>query len=60
MMRGHLDQTLREATPQLTGDYAASVAEYDHIVTHILQMADTLSNGIILSFPTGSRPSAGH
>ena len=33
MMRVHLDQTLAEATAQLTGDYAPSVAEYDHIVT---------------------------
>ena len=51
MMRGHLDQTLAEATAQLTGDYAASVAEYDHIVTHILEMADVLSAGIITQFP---------
>jgi nitrite reductase/ring-hydroxylating ferredoxin subunit len=51
MMYGHLDQTLTEATAQLSGDYAASVAEYDHIVTHILQMADTLSAGIITQFP---------
>jgi hypothetical protein len=51
MMYGHLDQTLAEATAQLTGDYAASVAEYDHIVTHILEMADTLSAGIITQFP---------
>ena len=51
MMRGHLDQTLAEATAQLTGDYAASVAEYDHIVTHIVEMADVLSAGIITQFP---------
>ena len=51
MMHGHLDQTLAEATAQLTGDYAQSVAEYDHIVTHILEMADTLSAGIISQFP---------
>ena len=51
MMHGHLDQTLAEATAQLTGDYAASVAEYDHIVTHILEMADVLSAGIITQFP---------
>ena len=51
MMRGHLDQTLREAIAQLAGDYAASVAEYDHISTHILQMADTLAEGIITQFP---------
>jgi hypothetical protein len=51
MMKGHLDQTLAEATAQLTGDYARSVAEYDHIVTHILDMADTLSSGIVTAFP---------
>jgi hypothetical protein len=51
MMRGHLDQTLTEATAQLTGDYTTSVAEYDHIATHILQMADTLADGIITQFP---------
>ena len=51
MMYGHLDQTLNEATAQLSGDYAASVAEYDHIVTHIMEMADTLSAGIITQFP---------
>ena len=52
MMRGHLDQTLAEATAQLTGDYPRSVAEYDHIVTHILEMADTLSTGIVSAFPS--------
>jgi len=51
MMHGHLDQTLNEATAQLSGDYAASVAEYDHIVTHIMEMAGTLSAGIITQFP---------
>jgi hypothetical protein len=51
MMRGHLDQTLAEATAELTGDYAKSVSEYDHIVTHILDMADALSSGIVTQFP---------
>jgi hypothetical protein len=51
MMRGHLDQTLKEATAQLTGKYTASVAEYNHIATHIRHMADTLATGIITQFP---------
>jgi hypothetical protein len=51
MMHAHLDQTLDEATAELTGDYAASVAEYDHIVAHILEMADALAEGIITQFP---------
>jgi hypothetical protein len=51
MMRTHLDQTLDEATAQLTGDYAASIADYDHITAHILEMADTLADGIVTQFP---------
>jgi len=47
----HLDQTLDEATHQLKGDYPASVKDYEHIVEHILAMADILSNGIIAQFP---------
>lgn len=47
----HLDQTLDEATHQLKGDYAASVQDYDHVVKHILGMADVLSDGIIAQFP---------
>lgn len=51
MMHTHLDQTLAEATAQLTGDYAASVTEYDQIVAHILEMSDALAAGIITQFP---------
>lgn len=51
MMHVHLDQTLAEATARLTGDWAADVAAYDAVVTHILGMADTLSAGIAAQFP---------
>ena len=51
MMKEHLDLTLREASDQLTGDFAASVADYDLVETEILQMADMLSSGIIQQFP---------
>jgi hypothetical protein len=51
MMRMHLDQTLAEASGELTGDYAASVAAYDEIHRHILKMADALSGGIVALFP---------
>ena len=51
MMRTHLDQTLTEAADELAGDYAGSVAAYDAIHAHILEMADTLSAGIIDQFP---------
>jgi hypothetical protein len=50
-MRGHLDQTLAEASHELAGDYAASVADYDEIHHHILGMADVLSSGIVRAFP---------
>ncbi|HYJ69971.1 MAG TPA: hypothetical protein VEX15_20140 [Nocardioidaceae bacterium] len=50
-MKTHLDQTLAEALHELGGDYAASVADYEEIHHHILEMADLLSNGIIQAFP---------
>ncbi|HET8614847.1 MAG TPA: hypothetical protein VFL94_04915 [Actinomycetales bacterium] len=50
-MRVHLDQTLTEAADELSGDYAGSVAEYDEVHAHILDMADMLSAGIIGQFP---------
>jgi hypothetical protein len=51
MMTTHLDQTLNEAADELTGKYAASVAEYEAIHQHMLEMADLLSNGIMRTFP---------
>ena len=55
MMRKHLDQTLDEAVDQLTGRYAAGIREYDAIERHMLEMADTLSSGIIKQFPARFR-----
>ena len=51
MMQGHLDQTLAEAAHELGGDFAASVADYEVIHTHMLAMADALSAGIVKQFP---------
>jgi hypothetical protein len=51
MMRAHLDQTLREAVHRLQGDYEADIRDYEEIHHHILEMADTLSAGIIKQFP---------
>ena len=51
MMKTHLDLTLQEASDQLGGSYAASVAVYDEVETEILGMADMLSKGIIRQFP---------
>ena len=50
-MRVHLDQTLAEAAHELGGDYTASVADFEAVHAHILQMADMLSGGIIGAFP---------
>jgi hypothetical protein len=50
-MKTHLDQTLAEAVAELGADPAASVAAYDEIHLHILDMADLLSSGIIGQFP---------
>lgn len=51
MMHEHLDLTLQEAVAYLQGDHTASVAAYDQIHVQILEMADMLSDGIILQFP---------
>lgn len=51
MMKVHLDQTLAEASDELGGHYTASVADYEAIHQHILEMADLLSSGIIKQFP---------
>jgi hypothetical protein len=51
MMRGHLDQTLAEATALLTGDANAEIQAYDEIVDHLMHMADVLSDGLIAQFP---------
>ena len=51
LMRGHLDQTLDEATARLKGDFPADIRAYDEIHRHILMMADTLSSGIVKQFP---------
>lgn len=51
MMKEHLDLTLKEASDQLTGHFADSIADFDQVHAEILGMADTLSNGIIGAFP---------
>jgi hypothetical protein len=50
-MKVHLDQTAAEATHRLHGQYALDAQDYDQIVTHILAMADILSDGIEAQFP---------
>ena len=51
MMRGHLDQTVAEATARLQGNWAQDISEYGHIHDHILEMSDALAAGIVTQFP---------
>jgi hypothetical protein len=51
MMKTHLDETLKEAQDRLAGKFAADVRDYDAVHHHILEMADTLSAGIMRQFP---------
>jgi len=50
LMKGHLDQTLKEATLILQKKYKEDIKNYEEITHHILMMADTLSDGIIKQF----------
>jgi hypothetical protein len=50
-MKEHLDQTLAEAQDELSGNYTASVNDYEAIHLHILALADLLSKGIMSQFP---------
>ena len=47
----HLDQTLSEASNELKGNYSASIQDHDEAMTHMLMVADTLSDGIAAQFP---------
>ena len=55
VMKVHLDQTLAEASDELTGHYGKSVRKYDRIEHHMLMMADELSAGIVAKFPNKFR-----
>jgi len=50
-MKEHLDQTLAEAQDELSGNYTASVNDYEAIHLHILALADLLSSGIMRQLP---------
>jgi hypothetical protein len=55
MMRIHLNQVIALAVAQLQADYPAAIRLYDRYIAHILDMADTLSTGIIEQFPARFR-----
>ena len=51
MMNTHLSTTTDEVVARLTKNWDADVRAYDAVYTHILMMADALSDGIIKQFP---------
>jgi hypothetical protein len=52
MMHMHLDLTTKEAVARLQGKWTADVAAYDAVHREILEMADSLSSGIVAQFPS--------
>jgi len=51
MMKMHIDQTTTYAVDLLKGDYAKSIKDYDLAFAHMMDMANTLANGIVAQFP---------
>ena len=51
MMNDHLKLTTQEAVDELNGRWAASVRDYDRVEAEILDMSNTLANGIVAQFP---------
>jgi hypothetical protein len=51
MMDKHLSTTATELTARLERNWEADVAAFDSVESHILMMADALSDGIIKQFP---------
>ncbi|HTN99043.1 MAG TPA: hypothetical protein VL068_00085 [Microthrixaceae bacterium] len=51
MMEMHITQTVAYASAQLGGDFAGAIAKYDEAASHMADMADMLSSGIIQQFP---------
>lgn len=51
MMNQHLSLTTTEVLDYYNGNYTASVTDYEAVHLEILEMADTLSTGIMRQFP---------
>jgi hypothetical protein len=51
MMRTHITQTVAYAADVLAGSFATAIERYDAAESHMAEMADMLSAGIIKQFP---------
>src|SRR5215213_5140168 len=51
MMHEHLDRTGAEALTRKTANYAADVSVFEEVHVQILEMADMLTEGIVMQFP---------
>jgi hypothetical protein len=56
MMKTHLSTTTNEDVARLNGRWDDDVAAFDAVYTHILTMADALSDRIIKQFPAKFQP----
>jgi len=52
MMKVHLNQVIQQAVDELKGNYAADARAFAPYISHILDMADMISGGIIRQFPS--------
>lgn len=50
-MKMHLDQTLQEVTNRLNGNHEQEIADFDAARSHMLAVADVLTQGIEAQFP---------
>ncbi|MCB0977791.1 MAG: hypothetical protein KDB02_10065 [Acidimicrobiales bacterium] len=51
MLESHIDQTTTYATDLLKGDYESAVKHYDEAYSHMMMLADTLTDGLVAKFP---------
>jgi hypothetical protein len=58
MMNTHLATTTDEVVARLTKNWDADVLAFDRVYSHILMMADALSDGIVKQFPKKFAPRA--